>query len=240
MAPSAATPCSPCSRPKWPGSAIASISPSATMRTAGHATQDAGVAERAFRIAEYLGADQAALDTALIWAKNAPDNLDAQRAAAVQLARGGRYDESMTYMEKVLQGQGDTHFDFLALSAAETDPDTRAGLLQSFDRLLAKYPDNSQLVFGRPCCCNRTAAPKKPSHCWRTSLPTTSRSRRSCCARAAEPRPHRRSPAPAAEGHQAAPGRQAPAPDLRPPAGGREPPGRGQVRVRRPGAAVPR
>lgn len=114
-----------------------------------NATQDPAVAERAFRIAEYLGADQAALDTALIWATNAPENLDAQRAAAIQLARGGRYDESMTYMEKVLQKQGDTHFDFLALSAAETDPDTRAGLLQSFDRLLAKYPDNSQLVFGK-------------------------------------------------------------------------------------------
>jgi hypothetical protein len=34
-------------------------------------TQDPGVSERAFRIAEYLGADQPALDTALIWAKNA-------------------------------------------------------------------------------------------------------------------------------------------------------------------------
>jgi hypothetical protein len=34
-------------------------------------TQDPGISERAFRIAEYLGADQAALDTALIWAKNA-------------------------------------------------------------------------------------------------------------------------------------------------------------------------
>ncbi|MCY1288709.1 Beta-barrel assembly-enhancing protease [compost metagenome] len=113
------------------------------------ATQDAGVAERGFRIAEYLGADQAALDTALIWAKNAPDNLDAQRAAAIQLARAGRYDESMDYMERVLKGQGDTHFDFLALSAAETDPDTRTGLLQSFDRLLGKYPDNGQLLFGK-------------------------------------------------------------------------------------------
>ncbi|BAN50560.1 hypothetical protein PCA10_48280 [Metapseudomonas resinovorans NBRC 106553] len=114
-----------------------------------NATQDPAVAERAFRIAEYLGADQAALDTSLIWARSAPDNLDAQRASAVQLARAGRYDEAMTYMEKVLQGQGDTHFDFLALSAAETDADTRAGLLQSFDRLLAKHPDNSQLVFGK-------------------------------------------------------------------------------------------
>ncbi|AXA65182.1 tetratricopeptide repeat protein [Pseudomonas oryzihabitans] len=112
-------------------------------------TQDPGVAERAFRIAEYLGADTPALETAQIWARNAPDNLDAQRAAAIMLARAGRYDESMVYMERVLQGQGDTHFDFLALSAAETDETTRAGLLKSFDRLLAKYPHNGQLLFGK-------------------------------------------------------------------------------------------
>lgn len=114
-----------------------------------NATQDPAVSERAFRIAEYLGAEQAAMDTALIWAKNDPNSLEAQRAAAVQLARGGRYDESMQYMEKVLQAQGDTHFDFLALSAAETDPDTRSGLLQSFERLLVKYPENGQLLFGK-------------------------------------------------------------------------------------------
>ncbi|MEE3508554.1 MULTISPECIES: tetratricopeptide repeat protein [unclassified Pseudomonas] len=112
-------------------------------------TQDPGISERAFHIAEYLGADQAALDTSLIWAKNDPTNLEAQRAAAIQLARAGRYDDSMAYMEKVLQGQGDTHFDFLALSAAETDADTRNGLLTSFDRLLKKYPKNGQLIFGK-------------------------------------------------------------------------------------------
>ncbi|NMY12583.1 tetratricopeptide repeat protein [Pseudomonas veronii] len=112
-------------------------------------TQDPGISERAFRIAEYLGADQAALDTSLIWAKNAPHDLEAQRAAAIQLARSGRYDDSMAYMEKVLQGKGDTHFDFLALSAADTDQDTRNGLMKSFDRLLQKHPKNSQLVFGK-------------------------------------------------------------------------------------------
>ena len=112
-------------------------------------TQDAGISERAFRIAEYLGADQPALETALLWARNAPADLDAQRAAAIQLARNGRYDESLVYMEKVLQGQGDTHFDFLALSAADTDENTRRGLLQSFERLLGKYPGNGQLIFGK-------------------------------------------------------------------------------------------
>ena len=126
-----------------------------------NATQDAGVAERGFRIAEYLGADQAALDTALIWAGNAPDNLDAQRAAAVQLARAGRYEQSLEFMEKVLQGQGDTHFDFLALSAAQTDPDTRAGLLQSFDQLLAKHPDNPQLIFGKAVLLQQDERPEE-------------------------------------------------------------------------------
>ncbi|SEP04354.1 Tetratricopeptide repeat-containing protein [Pseudomonas sp. NFACC39-1] len=112
-------------------------------------TQDPGISERAFRIAEYLGADQPALDTALIWAKNAPQDLEAQRAAAVQLARAGRYDDSMVYMEKVLLGKGDTHFDFLALSAADTDQETRNGLTKSFDRLLQRHPDNGQLIFGK-------------------------------------------------------------------------------------------
>ena len=112
-------------------------------------TQDPGIAERALRIAEYLGADQAALDTSLIWAKNAPDDLEAQRAAAIQLARNGRYDDSIVYMEKVLQAKGDTHFDFLALSASESDPETRSGMLKSFNSLLARHPDNGQLIFGK-------------------------------------------------------------------------------------------
>lgn len=124
-------------------------------------TQDPAVSERAYRIAEYLGADEPSLDTALIWARNDTQNLDAQRAAAIQLARAGRYDESMTYMEKVLQGKGDTHFDFLALSAAETDQNTRDGLLQSFDRLLVKHPDNGQLVFGKALLLNQDGKPQQ-------------------------------------------------------------------------------
>ncbi|SDH92801.1 Tetratricopeptide repeat-containing protein [Pseudomonas flavescens] len=126
-----------------------------------NSTQDPGVAERGFRIAEYLGADEEALDTSLVWARNAPANVDAQRAAAVQLARAGRYDESMAYMERVLQRQGNTHFDFLALSAADTDPDTRAGLLQSFDRLLGKYPNDGQLLFGKALLLQQDDRPEE-------------------------------------------------------------------------------
>ncbi|WBE26260.1 tetratricopeptide repeat protein [Denitrificimonas caeni] len=112
-------------------------------------TADPGVAERAFRIAEYLGEEQRALDSAILWANAAPNDLEAQRSAAIQLAQAERYDEAMQYMEKVLLQNGDTQFDFLALSAAQSDPKTRAALLQSFDRLLVKRPNNPQLVFSK-------------------------------------------------------------------------------------------
>lgn len=119
------------------------------------ATGDPGVAERAFHIAEYLGEDKNALNNALIWANAAPDNLEAQRAAAIQLAQAKRYDEAMTRMEKVLLAQGETQFDFLALSAAQSDRKTRQALLQSFDRLLLKQPNNQQLIFSKAILLNQ-------------------------------------------------------------------------------------
>lgn len=119
------------------------------------ATGDPGIAERAFRIAEYLGEDERALNSALIWANSAPDNLEAQRSAAIQLAQAKRYDEAMQRMEKVLLANGDTQFDFLALSAAQSDQKTLQALLQSFDRLLVKHPHNQQLIFSKAVLLNQ-------------------------------------------------------------------------------------
>lgn len=126
-----------------------------------NATRDPGVAERAYRISEYLGADQAALDSARIWADSDPSNTEAQRAAAIQLARAGRFEQSLVHMENILRHQGNPHFDFLALSAAETDPDTRAGLMTSFEQLLQKYPDNAQLLFGQALLLQQDGKPEE-------------------------------------------------------------------------------
>ncbi len=119
------------------------------------ATGDPGVAERALRIAEYMGDEQRALNSALIWANAAPDNLEAQRSAAIQLAQAKRYDEAMQRMETVLLANGDTQFDFLALSAVRSDQKTRQALLQSFDRLIAKQPHNQQLIFSKAILLNQ-------------------------------------------------------------------------------------
>lgn len=112
-------------------------------------TQDPGVAERAFRIAEYLRADQAALNTALIWSRAAPEDLEAQRAAALYLARAGRYLAALQRMAQLQQETGESHFDFLALAAAQADSQTRQQLYQRFDSLLDQYPGNPPLLFGQ-------------------------------------------------------------------------------------------
>ena len=110
-------------------------------------TRDPGIIERAMEIAEFLGARQQALDMAMLWIDVAPDNPDALRAAALQLARAGQHDDAMRIMQQVLQLQDDTHFDLLALAALQTDSDTRQGLLTTLLSLLEQHPDNPQLSF---------------------------------------------------------------------------------------------
>lgn len=110
-------------------------------------TRDAGIIERAMEISEFLGAHQQAMDMALLWTEVAPDNPDALRAAALQLARAGQHERAMQMMEQVLLLQDDTHFDLLALTALQADSETRASMLDNLLELLQRYPDNAQLSF---------------------------------------------------------------------------------------------
>ena len=110
-------------------------------------TRDAGIIQRAMEISEFLGAQQQALDMALLWTDVAPDNPDALRSAALQLARAGQHDDAMQIMQQVLTLEDDTHFDLLALAALQADSATRQGLLDSLLDLLQQHPDNPQLSF---------------------------------------------------------------------------------------------
>ncbi len=110
-------------------------------------TRDPGVVERAMRVAEFLGAQRPALDMAILWTEVDPQNADAFRSAALHLARAGQHEEAMQAMQTVLAMQGETHFDFLALAAAQSDGETHEALLHSVERLVAENPENAQLIF---------------------------------------------------------------------------------------------
>ncbi|KKN95293.1 hypothetical protein LCGC14_0178200 [marine sediment metagenome] len=112
-----------------------------------HATRDVGIIARALQVSEFLGARQPALEMATLWVDVAPDDPEALRAAALQLARAGEHEQAMAMMQGVLAKHGETHFDFLTLAAAQTDAATRQAVLQSLQQLQQQYPDNAQLVF---------------------------------------------------------------------------------------------
>lgn len=112
-----------------------------------HITRDPGIIQRAMQVAEFLGAQQPALEMAMLWVEVKPEDPEALRAAALQLARAGNHEQAMTMMEQVLALHGETHFDFLALAASQTDSTTRRAVLQSLQQLQQSNPDNAQLVF---------------------------------------------------------------------------------------------
>lgn len=109
-------------------------------------TRDAGVAARATRLAQFLQADNASLDAALLWADIEPNNLEAQYTTATMLARKNQPLEALPYMISVMDSGGKTNFPAIAASALTLDSDTRAQLEQAYNTLLHKHPNDPQLL----------------------------------------------------------------------------------------------
>lgn len=112
-------------------------------------TRDPGITERAVRVAEFLGNEEAANEMTALWVEIAPQDPEALRSAAIHLARANQHEQAMDMMQRALDLHGETHFDFLALAAAQTDPQTRNALLTSLKQMQERHPDNAQLVFAR-------------------------------------------------------------------------------------------
>lgn len=128
---------------------------------AAQATKDPAISRRAFFIAEYMNAPEYLLSTAETWSQAAPDDLEAQRALAIQLASHGQLTRSMTIMEQLLQADAETNFDFLALSASQASDSTLQNLLGTFKQLSRKHPQNLQIIYGYALLLNQAERPER-------------------------------------------------------------------------------
>lgn len=108
-------------------------------------TRDPGVTARTTRLAQFLQADNAALDAAQLWTEIEPDSLEAQYTTATMLARKSRPLEALPHMISVMDNGGKTNFPAIAASALKLDLDTRTELERAFDTLLLDQPQNAQL-----------------------------------------------------------------------------------------------
>ena len=84
-----------------------------------HRTQDPGVAARATQIAQYIGADQAALDAATLWSKLDSYNPKAHTALSIELIKAQRFSEAAIHLQSALTLDGNTPVDYVSMQATQ-------------------------------------------------------------------------------------------------------------------------
>lgn len=114
--------------------------------SAAEKTGDAGVAKRATQIAMSLGAHQAALEAAELWQQADPNDPAAKQALAGELVLDQKPDQAVALIEELLASDNDANFESLISNSQYLNNVQRNVLIQQFDRLLTKYPNNSQLL----------------------------------------------------------------------------------------------
>jgi tetratricopeptide (TPR) repeat protein len=114
-----------------------------------HTIGDVGVTARASRLAQFLRADRAALDSAQLWASQDPDDTEAQFTLATQLAKAQRPLEAMPHMVKVLDSGTNANFAVIAAAALQLPAATQNTLLDQFNALLASHKDSVELMTGK-------------------------------------------------------------------------------------------
>ncbi|WP_339673108.1 tetratricopeptide repeat protein [Dasania marina] len=114
-----------------------------------HQTRDPGVATRATRLAQYMKAQNAALDMAQLWAELEPDSAEAQYTTATLLAQNNQPLESLEHMERVLKVGGATNFTAIAASSLNMPALSQQMVASAIDELIKRHPQYGQLYVSR-------------------------------------------------------------------------------------------
>lgn len=112
-----------------------------------HRTQDPGVTARAASIAQYIGADQAALDAATLWVKLDSSDPAAQLSLSQELIKASRFSESILHLQQALDLQPDINLNFIAQEGAHMTEGARELWLESLIPLTATYTKHEGLLF---------------------------------------------------------------------------------------------
>lgn len=112
-----------------------------------HKTRDPGVAARATRIANYIGAHQATLDSAMLWVEIEPQNLQAKQIAASELIQAGKTSKAIGLIEELVAADKQVNFEFLLQGLKSSSSGERGKLLKRLQNLSEQHPQNEQLWF---------------------------------------------------------------------------------------------
>lgn len=114
-----------------------------------HKTQDAGIAQRATRIALFLSDHEATVDAAKLWSKLAPKNIEARQILALGLTKSGLFQDALMQMEAIQSLDGETSYDYLANQAKDLSAAQYVEFKKAFAQVSQKHPNNPQLLYGQ-------------------------------------------------------------------------------------------
>ncbi len=110
-------------------------------------TKDIAVIKRAFRVAQYLKADNAQLQLSKVWAEVTPQDIEANQMAAFHHARHKQYDDAMSYMESIIELGGDANLDRLAAHSKTLSTEEQQTLLELYRALHQRHPTNREVIY---------------------------------------------------------------------------------------------
>lgn len=112
-------------------------------------TRDPNVAERALRIAQYVGAGNFAVEASAIWLEVEPDDPGAVQAAA-QVALGQKkYDNSLELYTRLYEMTNVPRFDFFAAALVASEEPLRLQQLEKLEQLTQTYPKEGNIYYAR-------------------------------------------------------------------------------------------
>jgi len=111
-------------------------------------TRDSGVVKRAVNAALHAKSDQHLTEMAMLWSELEPENVEAHQLVAFQFIKAKEYPRALAHMETVLELEGPTTFDRLALHAKSLGKEEKSKLLGLYFQILDRHPNNEELLYG--------------------------------------------------------------------------------------------
>lgn len=124
-------------------------------------SRDLGVIERTMRIAQSLNADNAQQKLAALWLDVDPDNMQAHRISAIQAVKKNELETALGHMEQIMDLGGDADFDSLAAMAGNLPPEQQRELLDLYQQLEQRHPDNPELQYSIALLLKVTGEPQQ-------------------------------------------------------------------------------
>ena len=114
-----------------------------------HETRDPAVIARGIHIARYLKRTDVIIDLSELWLQVEPDNVDVRRLLAFHLASEGRVLEAFPHGEYLLETGDQEYMKSLAVFALESPIEEKQRLLELYEELQARHPEEPGLLIGK-------------------------------------------------------------------------------------------